>query len=108
MKKTGSAFNSILRADVTEKNSTQAESLAGISYLPRSRVEKIHAQKNLSPRSIQKKINTFIDETLKNDPLATSLVFEELCKRPFILIHPLLTFKLFFQRLTLAKSTERL
>jgi len=80
MRKTVSGFNSILRTDVTDKNSTQADSLAGISYLPRSRLEKIHARKNLSPRSIQKKINTFIEETLKNDPEATSLVFEELCK----------------------------
>ena len=56
------------------------EDFGGISFLPRRKIEKIHAEKKLSPRSIKRKVNTFIEEKVLNSQHKAAIMFEELCK----------------------------
>ena len=67
-------FNSqsSLNADYEEKG--------GVSNLPMSRLEKLQAEKNLSPKSIDKRVNNFINDKVKTNQGATTIVFEELSK----------------------------
>lgn len=65
---------------VTDRASTQDDSFAGLSHLPRYKVEQIHKEKNLSPRSIKKRVHAFVDENIISNKQATAVMFEELCK----------------------------
>ena len=56
------------------------EEFAGISFLPRRKIEQINAEKKMSPRSIKRKVNTFIEEKVLTSQHKTAIMFEELCK----------------------------
>ena len=56
------------------------EERGGLSNLPVSRLERLQAEKKLSPKSIDKRVNNFINEKVKTNPGAATIVFEELSK----------------------------
>ena len=57
---------------------TAESAFAGMSHLPRVRMDKLQAERNLSPRQIEKRVNNFIKQKVMNSQEATALVFEEL------------------------------
>ena len=63
-----------------EKLPTLEDQYAGISYLPIKRIDRLNAQRDLSPKKVEKKINTFIQTKVINSSQATAVMFEELCK----------------------------
>ena len=63
-----------------EKLPALEDQYAGISYLPIRRVDRLNAQRNLSPKKVEKKINSFIHDKVANSAQATAIMFEELCK----------------------------
>ena len=81
MAQTQTSFRGATAENKTERLSTQEDSLAGISFLPKSKLERIHAVKKLSPKSIKKKVNTFLEEQVLPSKEATNYLFDELCKK---------------------------
>ena len=55
-------------------------SLQSFSGINRSKVDKLHKDRNMSPKSLRKKVNTFMENVVLKDPNTTAYVFEELCK----------------------------
>ena len=49
---------------------------AGISFLPRRKIEQLNEEKKLSPRAIKRKVNTFIEEKVIGSQPATAVMFE--------------------------------
>ena len=62
------------------QSSQGAEALAGISYLPKTKFDQIQNMNNMTPRTIKKKLNSYIENKIMPSKEATSLFFEELCK----------------------------
>lgn len=75
------------KAGHTERLSTQEDSLAGFSNIRQTKLDRIHKERRLSPKSVKRKVNTFIDEKVLKNPEATAVFFEALCKfeTPFLL-----------------------
>ena len=82
MKQTQSTFQSSARVPQvsTDKVSTVDDSLTGLSCLPKYKLEKVHKEKNLSPRSVKKRVDTFLEEKILGSKEATAVMFEELSK----------------------------
>ena len=81
MKATALNFHSTTtKQGQTERLSTQEDSIAGFSNLPKSKIDRIHKERNMSPKSVKRKVNTFIETKVLNNSTATAVVFEELCK----------------------------
>ena len=70
---TNKFFNS-----TTSLNPGDYEEKGGLTNLPVSRLEQLKAEKNLSPKSIDKRVNNFINEKVKTNQGAATIVFEEL------------------------------
>ena len=43
-------------------------------------MEAFHKERHMSPKSLRKKVNSFMENVVMKDPTATAIVFEELCK----------------------------
>ena len=55
-------------------------SITSFSGIQRTKVEAFHKERHMSPKSLRKKVNTFMENVVMKDPTATAIVFEELCK----------------------------
>ena len=65
----------------TAKPAIQIEEFNSFSGIKRSTVEEVYKHRHkMSPKSLRKKVNTFIDELVLPNMEATALMFEELCK----------------------------
>ena len=73
------AYNSLPTRKPTLKQAVNAEPINSFSGIRLSKVDQAHKNKNMSPKSFKRKVNTFIEE-VKTNKEATALVFEELCK----------------------------
>lgn len=60
--------------------SLKDEPVNSFSNIRRTRVDEVHNENNMSPRSRRRKINTFLEGKVLNNKEATALVFEEMCK----------------------------
>ena len=63
MTQTSKNFQSVGAKTLTDKLALSSEDpFAGISFLPRNKYDRMKKEQDLSPKSIKKKVNTFLEQ----------------------------------------------